>query len=131
MEFDFLISKYYLKSTRRYYSRIKRQRKNLIFFSIILFIIIIAIIIYKVKKELNNLSNLSYEKLIILKENLSQKISKLDEVIKLKEKELRLLNKTFVKEVHNDNIIESSIKEQNDFCNNQSKDNNQYEEKLN
>ena len=106
-------------------------------------LLLIEIMRYWQKINLFNLSN----KFKLISDNFTKKITNLEEKLKFQQNELNHLNRTYInkykeiilnisqinnilKELINENLIEKSIKEQNDFCNNQSKDNNKYEERV-
>ena len=137
-----ITSKYNRKSIKILNSKIKKQKRLLYIFFIILLLINIGIIIYIIinnKKGIINLSNISYEKLLKLKNELYSKLSLIDEITKLKSYDNKLiLNETFInKEINgtvfnildtkiinnnsyeefNETINNRYIQEQNNFCN--------------
>ena len=137
-----ITSKYNRKSIKILNSKIKKQKRLLYIFFIILLLINIGIIIYIIinnKKGIINLSNISYEKLLKLKNELYSKLSLIDEITKLKSYDNKLiLNETFInKEINgtvfnildtkiinnnsyeefNETINNKYIQEQNNFCN--------------
>ena len=134
-----ITSKYTRKSIKMIDSKIKKQKKLLIIFFIIILLINIGIIIYIIinnKKGIINFSNLSNEKLLKLKDELSSKISLIDEIIKLKSYGNKLdLNKNIINnnsyEEFNEITYNKYIQEQNNFCNNKNKFyNKEFEDKI-
>ena len=132
-------SKYTRKSIKIIDSKIKKQKKLLYIFFIIILLINIGVIIYIIinnKKGIINLSNVSNENLLKLKNELSSKISLIDEIIKLKSYGNNLdLNKNLINnnsyEEFNEIIYNKYIQEQNNFCNNQTQFyNKEFEDKI-